>query len=304
MQDSTKLDTKEEATLARPPTSRDDESKSSFESNALSFTPSLTDQMDRNITDTISGWDSDLSELTDSTQTESEVESDEAGSDKKDETTTTSGFKIRIPARPTGQAYSTGRRARAGANTGTPFPGGLLTDAQEISKDPVALVAGARLCSVRDCTYIIAPVSEYRWKMCTLCRLRRRERKRLEKVSKDVTGTEPEALDMNKLELDPARALRTLTTTVMSYSATSSYSFFPTAASSTPSFNLFIPSSAASSHETHEMYQEFGFILRPSSKQNQNRSVSASSTASSKASLSSSSSKSSRSSIRKWFGVN
>ncbi|KAJ3515459.1 hypothetical protein NLJ89_g1752 [Agrocybe chaxingu] len=240
MQDSPELDTKEEATLARPPTSpRDDESKSSFESNALSSTPSLTDQMDRNITDTISGWDSDLSELTDSTQTESEVESDEAGSDKKDETTTTSGFKIRIPARPTapaiklsvevlrhvpssrpgipaqttefkGQAYSTGRRARAGANTGTPFPGGLLTDAQEISKDPVALVAGARLCSVRDCTYIIAPVSEYRWKMCTLCRLRRRERKRLEKVSKDATGTEPEASDMNKLELDPTRALRAL----------------------------------------------------------------------------------------------
>ncbi|CAA7259870.1 unnamed protein product [Cyclocybe aegerita] len=95
------------------------------------------------------------------------------------------------------------------------------------------------------------------------------------------------------------------TTAAMSYSATSSYSFFPTTASSTPSFNLFIPSSAASSRETHEMYQEFGFILRPSSKQNQNqnRSVSASSTASSKASLSSSSSKSSRSSIRKWFGV-
>ncbi|CAA7259873.1 unnamed protein product [Cyclocybe aegerita] len=252
-QDSPELDTKEEVPLARPPTSpTDKQSEASFESNALSSTPSLTDKMDRNVTDTISGWDSDLSELTDSTRTESEVASDEAESDKEDESTT-SGFKIRIPARPTGiysrkcgspkcnqllplsyrwkscvmcrargREYQRRRQNLKGRhtrldeelarvqNTGPPLPGGFLADAQEISQDPVTLIAGARLCSVRDCTYIIPPVSEYRWKMCALCRLRRRERKRLEKVSKDATGTEPETLEMNKLELDPTKALRTL----------------------------------------------------------------------------------------------
>ncbi|KAF8974426.1 hypothetical protein BDZ97DRAFT_1911610 [Flammula alnicola] len=54
----------------------------------------------------------------------------------------------------------------------------------------------------------------------------------------------------------------------MSYSAaTSSYSIFPTTSSASPSFNLFIPSTAASSRETHEMYAELGFVFRPSNRQ-------------------------------------
>jgi len=39
----------------------------------------------------------------------------------------------------------------------------------------IELVTGARLCSIRNCTHIIPPIEEYHWKMCAVCRLRRRE---------------------------------------------------------------------------------------------------------------------------------
>lgn len=52
----------------------------------------------------------------------------------------------------------------------------------ELSTD---LVPGARLCSIRNCTYIIPPMDEYRWKMCAVCRLRRREIRRRIRAQSD-----------------------------------------------------------------------------------------------------------------------
>ena len=40
--------------------------------------------------------------------------------------------------------------------------------------------------------------------------------------------------------------------------------WYPTTSSSSPSFNLFIPYTSSYSRDTHEMYNELGFILRPS----------------------------------------
>ena len=42
--------------------------------------------------------------------------------------------------------------------------------------DNVSLISDARLCSVRNCTFIIPPVDEYRWKTCSLCRLCQKEK--------------------------------------------------------------------------------------------------------------------------------
>ncbi|KAH9482562.1 hypothetical protein JR316_0004662 [Psilocybe cubensis] len=87
----------------------------------------------------------------------------------------------------------------------------------------------------------------------------------------------------------------------MSYSSSAmSYSFIHTA-SSTPSFNLFIPSSASASREMHETYTEFGLVLRPSNKQRQTTSSNGS-IKSSKSSVSSPSTRSKPSSLKKWFG--
>ncbi|KDR83627.1 hypothetical protein GALMADRAFT_235922 [Galerina marginata CBS 339.88] len=81
----------------------------------------------------------------------------------------------------------------------------------------------------------------------------------------------------------------------MSYSK-NSYSIFPTTPSSGPSFNLFIPTSSISSRETHEMYEEFGFVLRPSNRQT--------TCGPTKSKSSKFSSTKSRSSLRKWLGGN
>ena len=45
---------------------------------------------------------------------------------------------------------------------------------------------------------------------------------------------------------------------------TYSSGWYPTTSSSSPSINIFIPCSSSYSRETHEMYNELGFILRPS----------------------------------------
>lgn len=57
---------------------------------------------------------------------------------------------------------------------------------REMEEDPVELVPGARLCSIRNCTYVIPPVEEYRWKMCALCRLRRREKKKQDRLNEST----------------------------------------------------------------------------------------------------------------------
>jgi len=54
--------------------------------------------------------------------------------------------------------------------------------------DPPPIVAGARLCSVRSCTYIIPPSSEYPWKMCALCRLRARPNQSNNSIAKIAVG--------------------------------------------------------------------------------------------------------------------
>ncbi|KAF8812551.1 hypothetical protein BYT27DRAFT_7182995 [Phlegmacium glaucopus] len=70
--------------------------------------------------------------------------------------------------------------------------------------------------------------------------------------------------------------------------------WYPTTSSSSPSINIFIPYSSSYSRETHEMYSELGFILRPS------KTISSpTSTCNSKSSLGSKS----RSSVMKWFGA-
>lgn len=76
--------------------------------------------------------------------------------------------------------------------------------------------------------------------------------------------------------------------------------WYPTTSSSSPSINLFIPYSSSSSRETHEMYSELGFILRPS------KTIPSPTTtvtqSKSKCSLSSSLTKS-RSFVMKWLGA-
>ncbi|KAF8974430.1 hypothetical protein BDZ97DRAFT_1773564 [Flammula alnicola] len=174
----------------------------------------------------VTGWDSDLTELSDSGDGEShESSSSDSDSDNVHQPSTPSGLKIRIPARPGGiyaqkcassskcnQVLATsyrwkscvmcrarsrdyqrkrqniqGRHARLdqellqSQNMGTPLAGDLQVT--EKVEDPVTLVPGARLCSIRNCTYIIPPMEEYRWKMCALCRLRRRERSKQDKLS-------------------------------------------------------------------------------------------------------------------------
>lgn len=58
--------------------------------------------------------------------------------------------------------------------------------------------------------------------------------------------------------------------------------WYPTTSSSSPSINIFIPCSSSYSRETHEMYNELGFILRPS------KTIPSSTTTKSKSSLGSS----------------
>ena len=42
--------------------------------------------------------------------------------------------------------------------------------------EDTVLTPGARLCAVRDCTFIIPPLDEYRWKTCAVCRFRKQSR--------------------------------------------------------------------------------------------------------------------------------
>ena len=44
-------------------------------------------------------------------------------------------------------------------------------------------MAGARLCSDRNCTHIIPPSIEYLWKRCALCRLRARSSRKFDDTS-------------------------------------------------------------------------------------------------------------------------
>ncbi|KAF8812555.1 hypothetical protein BYT27DRAFT_7335806 [Phlegmacium glaucopus] len=72
--------------------------------------------------------------------------------------------------------------------TGTPLCRDIFSD------DSPPIVAGARLCSIPSCTYIIPPSSEYTWKRCALCRLRARPNQsnkiaeRLPKRDKQLSG--------------------------------------------------------------------------------------------------------------------
>lgn len=60
---------------------------------------------------------------------------------------------------------------------------GILPSGDISNDDSPPIVAGARLCAVRNCTYIIPPSSEYRWKKCALCCLRVRSSRKLEDAS-------------------------------------------------------------------------------------------------------------------------
>ncbi|KAG5653884.1 hypothetical protein H0H81_009706 [Sphagnurus paluster] len=53
------------------------------------------------------------------------------------------------------------------------------------------LVPGARLCSIKNCTHVIPPRGEYRWKMCDPCRIRTRENRHgIRSVSPVTEGVE------------------------------------------------------------------------------------------------------------------
>ncbi|KAF4619881.1 hypothetical protein D9613_005330 [Agrocybe pediades] len=172
------------------------------------------------------GWDSDLTDIslvsadsegTDSGSSESESEEDKPLS-------SSSGLKIRIPARPTLSAnlrrcassrcglplaasyrwkscvvcrarsreYQRKRQNLQGRHVrldqelleaqgiGTPLSKELLTGKAKLQGD-VSLLPDARLCSNRNCTFIIPPVSDYHWKTCSLCRIRAREQRNEER---------------------------------------------------------------------------------------------------------------------------
>ncbi|KJA30145.1 hypothetical protein HYPSUDRAFT_32243 [Hypholoma sublateritium FD-334 SS-4] len=176
-----------------------------------------------------SGWDSDLTELSDSVDEESESESHSPRPPPK-----SSGFKIRIPPRPGGVFIRTcaspgcnqlldatycwkscilcrarsreyqrkrqnlkGRHLRLdleleGHKMGTPLAGDFQR--QPDTKEQVGyvpLISGARLCSVRNCTFIIPPVDEYRWKTCSLCRLCQKEKVKQNKYGGQLETPDP-----------------------------------------------------------------------------------------------------------------
>ncbi|PPQ77731.1 hypothetical protein CVT25_011166 [Psilocybe cyanescens] len=195
-------------------------SSSGADFDAHSFSEDKYETSNSNGTEHISGWNSDLSDVTDSSEGESESGSSSA-EDKLSRPSVPSGFKIRIPARPAGtytasqrcdQLLSTGCRWKScvwcrarsrdyqrrkqnlpnhlrledelmdAQTMGTPLAAGLAQEAPK-HREVIGLVPGARLCAIRTCTFIIPPVSEYRWKMCSLCRVRLRERRKQERVT-------------------------------------------------------------------------------------------------------------------------
>ncbi|KAJ7623538.1 hypothetical protein FB45DRAFT_925943 [Roridomyces roridus] len=106
---------------------------------------------DRNI----DGWDSELSDLTDS---ETEVEEKPRPS-----------FKIRIPARPPANPTSTVKQPT------TPPP---QTPESSLPTPPASAETPARFCTIARCRAPLPPLSQYRWKCCSPCRKHCREYQR------------------------------------------------------------------------------------------------------------------------------
>jgi hypothetical protein len=46
-----------------------------------------------------------------------------------------------------------------------------------VDKQPPNIVLNARLCSASECTHLILPHEEYKFKRCSLCRLYQKERR-------------------------------------------------------------------------------------------------------------------------------
>ncbi|KAF8057439.1 hypothetical protein FPV67DRAFT_1724123 [Lyophyllum atratum] len=169
---------------------------------------------------TISGWDSDLTDLSDLS---SLIDSDD------DEPSTTTGLKIRIPARPKPPSdpatctikrcgrvlpknyqwkccvpcrlhhreYQRKRQGIQGRHTRldvevalhhdndfTPRPTPPPKVPPSTTSEELLLTPGARLCSIKNCTHVIPAREEYKWKMCEPCRVRtRNNRNRIRRMN-------------------------------------------------------------------------------------------------------------------------
>ncbi|KAF8059858.1 hypothetical protein FPV67DRAFT_341045 [Lyophyllum atratum] len=172
---------------------------------------------------TISGWDSDLTDLSDLS---SLIDSDD---DEPFTPHQTTGLKIRIPARPKplsdlatctikrcgrvlpkGYQWKCcvpcrlhhreyqrkrqgiqGRHARLDVEVAlhhdtdfTPRPAPPPKVPPSTTSEELLLTPGARLCSIKNCTHVIPAREEYKWKMCEPCRVRtRNNRNRIRRMN-------------------------------------------------------------------------------------------------------------------------
>ncbi|CAK5267451.1 unnamed protein product [Mycena citricolor] len=135
-----------------------------------------------------SGWDSELSELTNS-----------AGETDDEDSPPTSSLKIRIPGLAAASEAST-RRSESMQQACPATESALTTDTcasvtiQSILKPPKpaklslasdTFIEPARFCTISRCRTPLPPLSEYRWKCCEACRNHYREyqRQRLGKIA-------------------------------------------------------------------------------------------------------------------------
>jgi len=91
-----------------------------------------------------------------------------------------------------------------------------LFDGKAKLEEDVTLLPGARLCSNRNCTFIIPPVEDYHWKMCSLCRIRAREQRKEEKFASMLSAQalkSPRRRSRKKKSIDANFLLRSLVST-------------------------------------------------------------------------------------------
>ncbi|KNZ80304.1 hypothetical protein J132_06420 [Termitomyces sp. J132] len=191
-------------------------------SAALQFPATLSSTTRDTLFQSISGWDSDLTDLGDLTCLENS-EVDEMSSSDVESAEERPSFKIRIPARPLSISVpQSGATICSISRCHRVLPVGYRwkccvqcrlhhreyqrkrlnirgkhkrldeeTDRDFITRhDPTAkpppdfLTPGARLCTIRNCTQIIPSPEEYPWKMCEPCRIRMRDTSRRRRLKK------------------------------------------------------------------------------------------------------------------------
>ncbi|KAF9003058.1 hypothetical protein BDQ17DRAFT_1356570 [Cyathus striatus] len=201
--------------------------------------------------DTIAGWDSDLTCISESNdEGESELDSsplevDESSLERLRQHT---GLTIKIPARssinisvctitncnqvlPSGYPWKSCVRCRArtreyqrkrqnlqGRHTKLDnelellHTGVSINDLYSSFEPPTdlsgtetecAVVPGARLCSLKSCSHIIPPTSEYKWKMCSHCRKKTSERRRRKELKSRIeNGLPVDAMNVSDSDME------------------------------------------------------------------------------------------------------